>query len=146
MTVIKTIVSREGASLTGIIEFDPEDECFLDDHLVAECGDEAYGVEVTAIECGGKRLPRAKVKDITTLWTRTIDRVVVKISVHDGRKTIPLYRECEGEEEFVVGEKYVVDGIRFKLSHIKLRDGPLMRKEDWKTIAHRIKRIYGVRS
>ena len=96
MLVIKTIVSREGTSLTGTIEFDPEDECFLDDHLVAECGDEAYGVEVTAIECGGRRLPRAKAKDITTLWTRTIDRVVVKISVHDGRKTIPLYLECEG--------------------------------------------------
>ena len=129
MLVIKTIVSREGTSLTGTIEFDPEDECFLDDHLVAECGDEAYGVEVTAIECGGKRLPRAKAKDITTLWTRTIDRVVVKISVHDGRKTIPLYLECEGEDEFVVGEKYVVDGKRFTLSHLKLRDGPLMRKE-----------------
>ena len=54
--------------------------------------------------------------------------------------------ECEGEDEFVVGEKYVVDGKRFKLSHIKLRDGPLMRKEGWKTIAHKIKRIYGVRS
>jgi uncharacterized Zn finger protein len=54
--------------------------------------------------------------------------------------------ECEGEDEFVVGEKYVVDGKRFKLSHIKMRDGPLMRKEGWKTIAHKIKRIYGVRS
>jgi uncharacterized Zn finger protein len=146
LLVIKTIVSREGTSLTGTIEFDPDDECFLDDHLVAECGDEAYGVEVTAIECGGRRLLRAKAKDITTLWTRTIDRVIVKISVHDGRKTIPLYMECEGEDEFVVGEKYVVDGKRFKLSHIKLRDGPLMRKEGWKTIAHKIKRIYGVRS
>ena len=124
MLVIKTIVSREGTSLTGTIEFDPEDECFLDDHLVAECGDEAYGVEVTAIECGGKRLPRAKAKDITTLWTRTIDRVVVKISVHDGRKTIPLYLECEGEDEFVVGEKYVVDGKRFTLSHLKCGTAP----------------------
>jgi uncharacterized Zn finger protein len=144
--VIKTIISREGSSLNGSIEFDPEDECFVDDHLVAEFGDDAYGVEVTAIECGGKRLSRAKVKDITTLWTRTIDRVIVKISVHDGRKTIPLYQECEGEDEFVVGEKYVVEGKRFKLSHLKLRDGPLMRKEGWKTVAHKIKRIYGFRS
>jgi len=143
---IKTVVSKEVVFLTGVIDFSPYDECFLEDHLVAECGDEAYGVEVTAIECGEKRLPRAKAKDITTLWTRTIDRVIVKISIHDGRKTIPLYLDCEGEEEFVVGQKYVVDGKRFTLSHIKLRDGPLMRKEDWKTIAHRIKRIYGFRS
>jgi uncharacterized Zn finger protein len=144
--VVKTIISREGSSVTGNIEFDPDDECFVDDHLVAEAGDEAYGVEVTAIECGGKRLQRAKAKDITTLWTRTIDRVIVKISIHDGRKTIPVYMECEGEDEFVVGQKYVVDGKRFTLSHIKLRDGPLMRKEDWKTTAYRIKRIYGFRS
>ncbi|MFA5332117.1 MAG: HVO_0476 family zinc finger protein [Methanoregula sp.] len=144
--VVKTVISHEGNSVTGTIEFDPDDECFIDDHLVAEAGDDAYGVEVTSIECGGKRPPRAKVKDITTIWTRTIDKVVVKISVHDGRKTIPLYLECEGEDEFVVGEKYVVDGKRFALSHLKLRDGPLMRKEGWKTFAYRIKRIYGFRS
>jgi len=40
---------------------------------------------------------------------------------------------------------YVVSGKRFKISHLKLRDGPLMRKEGWKAIAHRIKRIYGTR-
>jgi uncharacterized Zn finger protein len=144
--VIKTIISREGSSVNGTIEFDPDDECSVDDHLVAEYGDDAYGVEVTAIECGEKRPQRAKVKDITTLWTRTIDRVVVKISVHDGRKTIPLYKECDGEEEFVVGGRYVVDNKRFVISHIKLRDGPLMRKDTWKTVAHRVKRIYGVKS
>ena len=142
---IKTIISRERESVTGSIEFDPEDECSVDDHLVAEYGDDAYGVEVKAIERQGKRVQRAKAKDIDTLWTRTIDRVLVKISIHDGRKTIPLYNECEGEDEFVVGQKYIVDGKRFTISHIKLRDGPLMRKPDWKTVAHRIKRIYGVR-
>lgn len=144
--VVKTIISRERESMVGSIEFAPDDEVFVDDHLVAESGDEAYGVQVAAIECGPKRPQRAKAKEITTLWTRTIDNVIVKISVHDGRKTIPLYMECEGETEFVVGEKYVVNKIRFSVSHIKMREGPLMRKEGWKTIAHRIKRIYGVRS
>ena len=146
LLTVKTIVSREGTSMVGSIEFAEDDECFVDDHLVAEVGDEAYGVEVSSIEVGEKRVQRAKAKLITTLWTRTIDQVVVKISVHDGRKTIPLYMECEGETEFVVGEKYVVDAKRFKISHLKLRDGPLMRKEGWKTAAHRIKRIYGYRS
>ncbi|MCX6689801.1 MAG: HVO_0476 family zinc finger protein [Methanoregula sp.] len=144
--LVKTIVSREGTSMVGLIEFAEGDECFVDDHLVAEVGDEAYGVEVSSIECGEKRVQRAKANTITTLWTRTIDQVVVKISVHDGRNTIPLYMECDGETEFAVGERYVVDAKRFKISHLKLRDGPLMRKEGWKTIAHRIKRIYGYRS
>jgi uncharacterized Zn finger protein len=53
--------------------------------------------------------------------------------------------ECDGEHPFVVGEMNTVSGKRFKISHLKLRDGPLMRKEGWKTVAHRVKRIYGYR-
>jgi uncharacterized Zn finger protein len=143
--MIKTIVSKEGTSRVCGIELAEEDECSIDDHLVAECGEDAFGVEVTAIECGDKRVNRARAPDITTLWTRTIEQVVVKISIHDGRKTIPVYMECDGEQPFVVNEMYVVSGKRFKISHLKLRDGPLMRKEGWKTVAHRVKRIYGYR-
>ena len=143
---IKAIVSKEGKSMVCTIELAEDEECNVDDHLVAECGDDAFGVEVTSIETGEKRVNRAKAADITTLWTRAIEQVVVKISVHDGRKTIPVYMECDGEQAFVVGEKYVVSGKRFQVSHLKLRDGPLMRKEGWKTVAHRVKRIYGVRT
>ncbi len=144
--MIKAIVSREGTSQVCSIELSQEDDCSVDDHLVAECGDDAFGVEVTAIECGDKRVKRAKAGTITTLWTRAIEQVVVKVSVHDGRKTVPLYMECDGEQQFVVGEVYAVAGKRFRISHLKLRDGPLMRKEGWKTVAHRIKRVYGTRS
>jgi uncharacterized Zn finger protein len=143
--IIKAIVSKEGTSRVCGIEFAEDDECSLEDHLVAECGDDVFGVEVTAIECGDKRMKKAIAKDITTLWTRGIEQVVVKISIHDGRKTIPVYMECDGEQPFVVGDMYVVSGKRFKVSHLKLRDGPLMRKEGWKTVAHRVKRIYGIR-
>jgi uncharacterized Zn finger protein len=143
--MIKTIVSKEGTSRVCEIELAEDDECSVDDHLVAECGDDAFGVEITAIEAGEKRVQRAKARDITTLWSRTIEQVVVKISIHDGRKTIPVYMECDGEQPFVVNEMYVVSGKRFKVSHLKLRDGPLMRKEGWKTVAHRVKRIYGTR-
>ena len=143
--MIKTIVSKEGTSRVCEIELAEDDECSVDDHLVAECGDDAFGVEITAIESGEKRVRRAKARDITTLWSRTIEQVVVKISIHDGRKTIPVYMECDGEQPFVVNEMYVVSGKRFKVSHLKLRDGPLMRKDGWKTVAHRVKRIYGTR-
>jgi uncharacterized Zn finger protein len=144
--LVKAIVSREGTSKTCGIELAEDDDCSVDDHLVAECGDDAFGVEVTAIECGEKRVKRAKAKKITTLWTRAIENVVVKVSVHDGWKTIPIYMECDGEQPFVVGEVYTVSGKRFRVTHIKLRDGPLMRKEGWKTVAHRIKRLYGNRA
>jgi uncharacterized Zn finger protein len=144
--MIKAIVSREGTSQICGIELAKDDECSVGDHLVAECGDDAFGVEITAIECGEKRVKRAKATSITTLWTRAIEQVVVKVSIHDGRKTIPLYMECDGELQFVVGDVYTVAKKRFRISHLKLRDGPLMRKEGWKTVAHRVKRIYGYRS
>jgi uncharacterized Zn finger protein len=143
---IKAIVSREGTSQVCSIELAEDDECSVDDHLVAECGDDAFGVEVTAIECGDKRVHRAKADEIDTLWTRAIEQVVVKVSIHDGRKTIPVYLECDGEQQFVVGEVYAAGKKRFRITHLKLRDGPLMRKEGWKTVAHRIKRVYGTRS
>ena len=140
---VKAIVSREGTSRVCSIELARDDTCSVEDHLVAECGDDAFGVEVTAIECGGKRVNRAKAPAITALWTRAIENVVVKISIHDGWKTLPLYMECDGEQPFVVGDVYTAGKKRFRISHIKLRDGPLMRKEGWKTVAHRVKRIYG---
>lgn len=143
--IVKAIVSREGTSRVCGIEFSDNDECSIDDHLVAECGEDVFGVEVTAIECGDKRKKKAKAKEITTLWTRAIEQVVVKISIHDEWRTIPVYMECDGEQPFVVNDMYVVSGKRFRITHLKLRDGPLMRKEGWKTVAHRIKRIYGVR-
>jgi uncharacterized Zn finger protein len=143
--MIKTIVSKEGTSRVCGIELAEDDECSVGDHLVAECGDDAFGVEITAIESGEKRVERAKARDIAALWSRTIEQVVVKISIHDGRRTIPVYMECDGEQPFVVNEMYVVSGKRFRVSHLKLRDGPLMRKEGWKTVAHRVKRIYGTR-
>jgi uncharacterized Zn finger protein len=140
---VKAIVSREGQSIVCSIELAANDQCHVGDHLVAECGEEAFGVEVTAIESGEKRVQRAKAPAIDTLWTRAIEQVIVKISIHDGRKTIPLYMECDGELPFVVGEVIAVDKKRVRISHIKLRDGPLMRKEGWKAVAHRIKRAYG---
>jgi len=102
-----------------------------------------HGVEVTGIEAGEKRVRRAKAEEVTTLWTRGIEQVVVKASIHSGRTTIPLYQAAEGEDEFVVGEVYTFGGRRIRISHIKLRDGPVMRKEGWKTVASRVKRIYG---
>jgi len=67
----------------------------------------------------------------------------VRASVHTGRTTIPLYQTMDGEEVLVVGEAYTFNGRRIRISHIKLRDGPVMRKEGWKTVARRVKRVYG---
>lgn len=140
---IKTIVSAGEASRICRIELSSNEECALGDHLVAECGEDCTGVEITGIEVGPRRVPRARAPEISTLWTRVIESVVVKISVHKGWETIPLLLECDGEQPFVVGEVHTVGRKKFRITHIKLRDGALLRKEGWKTVAQKIRRIYG---
>jgi uncharacterized Zn finger protein len=143
---VKAIVSREKESTVCTVEFLEEDVCSVGDCLVAECGEEGVSVEVTAIEVGQKRVVTAKAPEITTLWTRVIEEVVVRASVHDKAKTLPLYKKCDGEEFFAVDEVYTFGKVTFRISHIKLRDGPVLRKEGWKTVAKKIKRIYGYRA
>ena len=144
--LVKAIVSGGTESRTCSIELLPDDPCEVGDQLVAECGDDAVGVEITAIERDGKRVQASPAGKVETLWTRIIETVVVKISVHDGRRTIPLYLKCDGEEPFVVNEVYTAGKVRFRISHIKLRDGPILRKEGWKGVAHKITRIYAYRA
>jgi len=140
---VKAIVSREGESRICQVEFFPDDICSVGERLVAECGEDVAGVEVASIESGPKRVEKALARDITALWTREIEDVVVRVSIHDGWKTIPVTISCDGETPFIVGEVYQAGKKRFKIAHIKLRDGAVLRKEGWKSVASRIKRIYG---
>lgn len=142
---VRAIVSAGTTSASGTIELLPADVVELGDLYVAEgAGDEATGVEISSIEVtGGGRVSRARADAIVTLWTRVVEDVVVPISIHRGRETIPLHQRVDGEEVFVVGEVYTFGGKRVRVSHIKLRDGPVLRKEGWKSVARRIRRIYG---
>jgi uncharacterized Zn finger protein len=140
---LKTIVSADQVSRICRVEIGAEEDCRIGDHLVCECGDECIAVEVTGIETGPRRVSHAKASDISALWTRVIEAVVVRISVHEGWETIPLMLQCSGEDPFIVGETYTVGKKRFRITHIKLREGVVLRKEGWKTVAQKIKRIYG---
>ncbi|MDD3977888.1 hypothetical protein L1994_04095 [Methanomicrobium antiquum] len=143
---VKTIISFEKESKKGIIELAEDEMISIEDMLVAETGGEAVGVEVTSIEIDDKRVGSAYAADIDTIWTRSIDRVIIKVSYHDGRKTIPLYLEYEGDEDIIIGDIYQSGKYRYKVSHIKLRNGSMMRKDGWKAYARKIKRVYGVKS
>lgn len=140
---VKTIVSEEGSSRICTIELAADEKCMIGDRYVAACGDDFIGVEITGIERGLQRARKARARDITTLWSRKIEEVAVRVSVHDGRTTIPLLLRVPGEEPFVVGEIYRQGNRRFRVASIKLRDGGSLRKEGQKAVARRLKRIYG---
>lgn len=142
---VKAIVSSEGESMKGTVDLYEDEIVEVGDIMVAEVGDEAVSVEVSGIESGPRRLHKASASNIDTLWTRVVEKVVVRASCHSGRKTIPLFIESDGEVDFAVGEVYNAGGMRFRITHIKLRSGSVMRKEGWKAYARKIKRIYGIK-
>jgi uncharacterized Zn finger protein len=142
---VRVIVSLEGESRVGSVPLEPGESVEVGDFLAAECGEEVYGVEVTSIESGGRRLERARAGDISTLWTRAIDQVVVRASVHKGRVTRSASVVCEGEEEFAIGSSWTFGPLTFRITHMKLRDGKVLRREGQGAPARSVKRIYGYR-
>jgi uncharacterized Zn finger protein len=142
---VRVIVSQEGESRVCSVPLEPGEFVAVGDFLAAECGDEASGVEVTSIESKGKRVKKARARDASTLWTRAIDQVVVRASVHKGWVTSPVSVACEGDEEFTIGESWTFGPLPFRITHMKLRDGKVLRREGQRAPARSVKRIYGYR-
>jgi uncharacterized Zn finger protein len=143
---VKAIVSREGTSTVCTCELSEDELISVGDYLIAECSDgQGAGVEVMSIESGDKRLYKATGADIDTLWTRVIDQVVVRFSVHDGWHTLPLYVRCEGDEKFVVGDVYVLKGVKARIGHIRMRNGSVTKRKGKFEVACTIKRVYAYR-
>lgn len=139
---VKAIVSEEETSRVCTIELEHDEACAIGDHHVAACGEEYIAVEVSGIERGLRRVRKARAKDITTLWTRKIEQVSVRVSVHGGKKTVPVLIDVPGEEPFVVGEVYRKGNRRFRIAIIRLRDGNSLRITGQKALARTIKRIF----
>ena len=142
---VRAIVSQEGESRVCSVSLEPGEQVAVGDLLAAECGGEVLGVEVTSIESRGKRVERAGGREISALWTRAIEQVVVRASIHRGRVTRPVSVICAGEEEFAVGASWTFGPIPFRISHMKLRDGRVLRREGQGAPGRAIKRIYGHR-
>lgn len=143
---IRAIISSEGESRQGTIELTDDETVEVGNTFVADVGDDIFGVEVTGIEMGAARRMRASTSDITCLWTRVIDSVIIRASLHKGALTYPLYEQVEGETVYTIGEIASVGGRQFRVTRIKLRDGAVVRKPGSYAEARFIKRVYGERS
>lgn len=61
-------------------------------------------VKVTYVEKrDGSRKKRVQAPDIAVLWVKMFGNLKVKVSVNDGRKTLPMFVEAEPDDEFTVG-------------------------------------------
>jgi uncharacterized Zn finger protein len=122
---LRVIISATDASQRRTIEIPAEDLLKVGDELLVDdgVGDVAM-VEITSIELEGERREEAaRAGDVRTLWTRAVDEVMVKVSVHWRGKTTSYAMPARGDEAFHVGEVRTADGRKFRVEKIKLRDG-----------------------
>lgn len=141
---VKTILSRGPSSEPGHILTEPDEILSLNDTVITVVDDIEIISQITGIELAKKRVDSSLAKEIMTLWTRETGRVLVKFSVHSGYRTIPLIFSYDGDTTFEVGEEVSIRSYRFRITHIKMRDGMLIRRKGKKAAAMSITRIYGL--
>lgn len=143
---VKAIVSHGVHSYTGTIELLEGEVISVGDFLVAEVEDESFSVEVMSIERDNTRKNKLPVEKIEVLWTRLVDKVIIRASLNKGAITIPLYEQVPGDKVYTVDHITSVGGKQFRITRIKLRKGNVIQRKDKTAVAHEIKRIYGERS
>jgi uncharacterized Zn finger protein len=141
---VKVIVSKGQDSLSCINKMTTEDIIEVDDEIIVddEEGDEVYPIIVTAIDTIQKRVNAANAADITTIWGRAIDEVIVKISVHQGKRTEALQKRVNGGYQFTIGQTDTVGGLDFEITKIRKRDGTFLSGRGGTVEAKHVKRIF----
>ena len=77
----RVIISKQGESIKTFIELSPNDELAVGDSLLTEEGQ----VEITSIEIENKRVKKALVEDIVTIWANSVEipaRIGFSVDLH----------------------------------------------------------------
>lgn len=139
---LKVIVSAGESSHLCSLEVSDLESLKCGDHLKVIVGDEETEVEVTGIECGQQRFLSSRCEDISTVWSRVVGIVALKVAVHSGWKTHAETIPTPGARTITVGSFLTVQTRRCRIHALKLRDGALLKREGQWAAAANIKRVY----
>ncbi|MEZ5335739.1 MAG: HVO_0476 family zinc finger protein [Methanolobus sp.] len=141
---VKVVISKGEESFTKTTLITSEDELAIEDEIIVDDGesDEVFPIIITAIESGEQRVKSANASEISTIWGRAIDEVVVKIAVHKGRSTEALEKRVPGGYEFIIGREEHVGKINVRIKKIKIRDSTLESRTGTAVEAKLIKRVF----
>ena len=133
----RVIISKQGESIKTFIELSPNDELAVGDSLLTEEGQ----VEITSIETENKRVKKALVEDIVTIWANSVEipaRIGFSVDLHgevDSYK-LDLDRDFQiSTEDIVKIDKHIVRIHVIKTQERKITSGFAR--------AEVIKRVYG---
>jgi len=148
----EVVVSQDGDSFATRIEVDPDDAVAVGEELVVDAPEALLQARVTSVEVGPEeRVEEARMAEVETLWTRAVDNVAVRLTIHpagDGEASRSLKLRVPGDREFTVGARESLGDAEFTVEGIQLRDGAGYRfdkldHEGDAAFAKDVKRLYG---
>ncbi len=140
---IKVIVSSGDRSTGGKVEFYDGDLVRVGDEIVVELPERVTIAEVTSIELkNGRRVQESDAGKIETIWTREVEEVVLKISLHRGRYTESVRIRVPGDEAFRVDGSLRISGKFCRITGIKTRNGRMLKSPAQEALAKEIVRVY----
>jgi uncharacterized Zn finger protein len=118
---VKVIVNRGGTSRPYCITLPAREVlCVGEELLVDDASKEVVLAKITSLETD-RRVDNAPASMVRTVWARAVDDVILKVSVYKRGRTQSLRLQTPGRELFHLGEVREVEGLRFKVTKIKLR-------------------------
>ena len=118
----RLIISEQDKSHKTTIELSPSDELKSGDVLLSNLGQ----VEVTSIEVGDKRVKKAKIEDIDTIWANSIEipaRIGFSVDLHGDVDSYKL--DLERDFEIAPGDVVKIDNHIVKVHVIKTQERKL---------------------
>ncbi|WP_298524277.1 HVO_0476 family zinc finger protein [uncultured Methanobrevibacter sp.] len=118
----RLIISEQDKSHRTTIELSPSDELKSGDVLLSELGQ----IEVTSIEVGDKRVNKAKVEDINTIWANSIEipaRIGFSVDLHGEVDSYKL--DLERDFEIAPGDVVKIDKHIVKVHVVKTQERKL---------------------
>lgn len=134
---VKMIVSSMEQSRKDEIELSPREEIFVG----SEFYHNDHNLQVTAIESKEKNVGRGLAGDISMLYAKIFDKVMIKVAIVKGANTSSEQIEAALDEEFAVGDILDFGSTKVIIDKIKL-DGRTLYREGMSTQAREIKRVY----
>jgi predicted Zn finger-like uncharacterized protein len=150
---IDVVVSQDDESFTTTMEVPADTYAEVGGEFVVDSPEALLQARVTDIEVGPEeRVEEADVEEIRTLWTRAVDNVSVKVTLHpadgDREQTRPLTVTVPGDYEFQIGatetfgdEEFTVEGIQIRENAPDYRFDKLDHEGDL-AFAKDVKRLY----
>ena len=127
---VSLVVSRGRASSRGKVRLAGGETLAVGDERVFEMGEQAVGVQLTALElAGGERVERARAEDVACVWARAVDEVELRIVVQKGWRSQPRVVKVHGLYELSVGSEESLGGTGFRIKALRLRAGRTLRRD-----------------